>query len=147
MKKGDVGMAKHFSIKYGNKGWAFDYPVSSAIWNKFLFCQEACQWLMLHPYITASKATSSNFILSAVRVQQNEYLINYAHLVGLWLILAYDWPYTHAALKVLHLLYRKEITYILQPRFCKVDYWSVNVQCPNSTQNNTILMLFLEVVM
>ena len=28
MKKGDVGMAKHFSKKYGNKGWAFDYPVS-----------------------------------------------------------------------------------------------------------------------
>ena len=22
MKKGDVGMAKHFSKKYGNKGWA-----------------------------------------------------------------------------------------------------------------------------
>ena len=37
MKKGDVGMAKHFSKKYGNKVWAFDYPVS-AIWNKFLFC-------------------------------------------------------------------------------------------------------------
>ena len=54
MKKGDVGMAKHFSKKYGNKGWAFDYPVS-AIWNKFLFCQDACQCLMLHPYITASK--------------------------------------------------------------------------------------------
>ena len=29
MKKGDVGMAKHFSKKYGNKGWAFDYPVSA----------------------------------------------------------------------------------------------------------------------
>ena len=29
----------------------------------------------------------------------------YAHLVGLWLILAYDLPHTHAALKVLHLLY------------------------------------------
>ena len=28
MKKGDVGIAKHFSKKYGNKGWAFDYPVS-----------------------------------------------------------------------------------------------------------------------
>ena len=26
MKKKDVGMAKHFSKKYGNKGWAFDYP-------------------------------------------------------------------------------------------------------------------------
>ena len=40
MKKGDVGMAKHFSKKYGNKGWAFDYPVSE-IWNKFLFGQDA----------------------------------------------------------------------------------------------------------
>ena len=29
MKKGDVGMAKHFSKKYGNKGLAFDYPVSA----------------------------------------------------------------------------------------------------------------------
>ena len=29
----------------------------------------------------------------------------YAHLVGLWLILAYDSPHTHAALKELHLLY------------------------------------------
>ena len=32
MKKGDVGMAKHLSKKYGNKGWAFDYPVS-ATWS------------------------------------------------------------------------------------------------------------------
>ena len=49
--------------------------------------------------------------------------------------------------KVPHLLYRKEITYTLQPRFCKVDYRSVNVQCPNSTQDNTILMMVLEAVM
>ena len=63
-------------------------------------------------------------------------------LVGLWLILAYDCPHTHAALKELHLLYYK-----LQPLFCKVDYMSVNVQCPNSTQDNTILMMVLEAVM
>ena len=44
----------------------------------------------------------------------------------------------HTPMPVLHLLYRKEITYTLQPRFCKVDYRSVNVQCPNSTQDNTI---------
>ena len=25
MKKGEVGMAKRFSKKYGNKGWAFNY--------------------------------------------------------------------------------------------------------------------------
>ena len=62
MKKRDVGMAKHFCKKYGNKGWAFDYPVS-AIWNKFLLCQDACQCLMLHPYITASRT----IILSWIR--------------------------------------------------------------------------------
>ena len=65
----------------------------------------------------------------------------------LWLILAYDLPHTHAALKVLHLLYKKEIKYILQPRFCKVDYRSVNVQCSNLTQDNTIMMMVLEAVM
>ena len=36
---------------------------------------------------------------------------------------------------------------ILQPRFYKVDYRSVNVQCPNSTQDNTIFMMVLEAVM
>ena len=56
MKKEDVGMAKHFSKKYGNKGLAFKYPVS-AIWNQFLFCQDTCQRLMLYPYITASKTS------------------------------------------------------------------------------------------
>ena len=56
--KGDVGMPKQFYKKYGDKGWAFDYTVS-AIWNKFLFCQDACQCLMLHPYyITASRTSS-----------------------------------------------------------------------------------------
>ena len=29
IEKGDVGMAKHFSKKHGNKGRAFDYPVSA----------------------------------------------------------------------------------------------------------------------
>ena len=57
MKNRDVGMAKHCSKKYGNKEWAFDYPVS-AILNQFLFCQDACQCLMLHPYITAAKTSS-----------------------------------------------------------------------------------------
>ena len=31
MKKRDVGMAKHFSQKYGNKGWAIDYSVSAIL--------------------------------------------------------------------------------------------------------------------
>ena len=37
MKKGDVGIAKRFSKKYGNKGWAFSYI--PAIWK---LCQDAC---------------------------------------------------------------------------------------------------------
>ena len=35
--------------------------------------------------------------------------------------------------------YRKEMAYTLQPRFCKVGYRPVSVQCPNSTQDNTII--------
>ena len=34
----------------------------------------------------------------------------YPHLVGLWLILAYDWQHTHAALKVLYLLYYNPVS-------------------------------------
>ena len=30
MKKGDVGIAKRFSKKYGNKGWAFNYLQSES---------------------------------------------------------------------------------------------------------------------
>ena len=30
IEKRDVGIAKHFSRKYGNKAWAFDYPVSAS---------------------------------------------------------------------------------------------------------------------
>ena len=51
MKKGDVGMAKHFSKKYGNKGWAFNY----------LWIKDAYQHLMLHAYITASRTSSQNW--------------------------------------------------------------------------------------
>ena len=43
MNKGDVGVAKRFSKKYRNKGWAA------------ILCQDACQHLMLHTYITASR--------------------------------------------------------------------------------------------
>ena len=58
--------------KVREQGMSFDYPVS-AIGNKFLFCQDACQCLMLHSYITASITSSYNYMLSAVRVQQNDY--------------------------------------------------------------------------
>ena len=49
MKKGDVGKTKHFSKKYRNKGWAFNYR------------QDAYQHLMLHLYITASRTSSQNW--------------------------------------------------------------------------------------
>ena len=55
MKKGDVGMAKRFSKKYGNK----DDQLPA------ILCQDACQLLMLHPYITASR-TIISFVLSYV---------------------------------------------------------------------------------
>ena len=51
MKKGDVGMANHFSNKYRNKGWAFNY----------LGIKDAYQHLMLHSYITASRTSSQNW--------------------------------------------------------------------------------------
>ena len=45
MKKGDVGMAKHFSKKYGNKGWAFDYPAGTII-NIVLSWVELGHWTL-----------------------------------------------------------------------------------------------------
>ena len=63
-------------------------------------------------------------------------------LRGVWLNF-----YTHAAGKILHLLYRKEMAYTLQPSFCKADYRPVSVQCLNSTQDSTILLMVLEEVM
>ena len=50
MKKEDVGMAYRFSKKYGYKGGAFNY----------LRIKDTYQHLMLHPYITVSRA----FVLS-----------------------------------------------------------------------------------
>ena len=40
MKKGDVGMAKRFSKKYGNKGRAFKYSGVSekrTLWDQYKF--------------------------------------------------------------------------------------------------------------
>ena len=78
MKKGDVGMAKHFSKKYGNKGWAFN-PVS-AIWNKFLFCQDACQhaWCYIPTSLPQEQAAKTN-MLSVVSIQVS---FNIMQLVG-----------------------------------------------------------------
>ena len=52
---------------------------------------------------------------------------------------------THAAGKVLNLLYRKEIACV-QPPF-SAGYRPVSVQCLNSTQDITILMMVLEAVL
>ena len=84
MNKGDVGMAKHFSRKYGNKGWAFDYTVS-AIWNKFLLCPDPCQYRMLHPFNTAWEQTAK---LNAFR--SNDPAKGVFNIMDTWLILAYD---------------------------------------------------------
>ena len=42
MKKGDVGMAKHFSKSTGTRDELSITLQLPAIWNKFLFCQDAC---------------------------------------------------------------------------------------------------------
>ena len=57
MEKGDVGMAKCFSKKVQKQGMSFQLPAIRKL------CQDACQRLMLHPYITASR-TIDNIILS-----------------------------------------------------------------------------------
>ena len=49
----------------------------------------------------------------------------------------------HHCLKKSRILYRKEITYTLQSCCCK---GALNVECPNYTQDNTILMMVLEAV-
>ena len=46
MKKGDVGMVKRFSKKYGNTVRAFNY---------LQYERDMCERQMLHPYITASR--------------------------------------------------------------------------------------------
>ena len=41
----------------------------------------------------------------------------------------------------IHIIFGEEMAYTLQTRFCKVDCMPVNVQCLNSTQDSTILMM------
>ena len=52
-------MAKHFSKKYGTRD-ELQLPA--------ILCQDACQRLMLHPYITASR-TIINIVLSYVEIR------------------------------------------------------------------------------
>ena len=55
-------MAKHFSKKYRNKELSFQLPAIRKL------CQDVCQHLMLHPYITASR-TFINIVLSYVEIK------------------------------------------------------------------------------
>ena len=55
MKKGDVGIA-NASLKGTEKGMSFQLLVTRKL------CQDACQRLMLHPYITATRIV--NIVLS-----------------------------------------------------------------------------------
>ena len=50
-------MAKHFSKKVLKEGMSFQLPAIRKL------CQDACQRLMLHPHITASR-TVVNILLS-----------------------------------------------------------------------------------
>ena len=56
-EKRDVGMAKCFSKNNGKHGMSFQLPAIQKL------CQDACQRLMLHPYVTASR-TIVNSVLS-----------------------------------------------------------------------------------
>ena len=56
-------MVKCFSKKYGNKGRAFNKVQSES------YVKIACQHLMLHPYITASR-TIVNILLSLVEFKR-----------------------------------------------------------------------------
>ena len=105
-KKGYVGVAKRFSKKYGNKGWAFNYSVPDEL-STTLYLQ------MLHPYITASKTSSYN---SVVRIQQKDYLVLCTVEEGMantciWLTM-HPWSWKSTTLD------RKEMAYTLQTPFC-----------------------------
>ena len=70
---------------------SFDYP-SSAISNKFLFCQDACLCLTLHPYITASKQAAKNVfsgkdpsILVLCTIEEGVANTYISHADGTWL--------------------------------------------------------------
>ena len=67
-KKGDVGMAKCFTKKYGNKGWAFNY-LQSESYVKI----PVSAWCYIPTSMPQEEAAKSK-MLSLVRVLQKEYL-------------------------------------------------------------------------
>ena len=99
MKNGDVGMLKHFSINYGNKG--INYMQSESYVE-----MPVSTWCCIPISLPQEQASKTN-IASVVRIQ----VIFYAELRMVWLILTYDWlsPMKLEKLgKALQLVYRKE---------------------------------------
>ena len=45
-------------LKRMETGWVFNYPVPAI---QIKVCRDACQCLMLHPYITAPRTSRQNF--------------------------------------------------------------------------------------
>ena len=63
MKKGDVGMAKCFSKKYGNKGWALNYlQIESYV------KMPVSAWCYIPTSLPQEQAAKTNMI-SVVRIQ------------------------------------------------------------------------------
>ena len=63
MKKGDVGMAKRFSKKYGNKGWAFNYLQSESYVK-----MPVSTWCYIPTPLPQEQAAKTNMV-SVVRIQ------------------------------------------------------------------------------
>ena len=63
MKKGDVGMAKCFSKKYRNKGWAFTYLQSESYVK-----MPVSTWCYI-PTSLPQEQTANNNTVSVVRIQ------------------------------------------------------------------------------
>ena len=63
MKKGDVGMAKRFSKKYGNKGWAFNYLRSESFVK-----MPVSAWCYIHTALPQEQAAKTNMVY-VVRIQ------------------------------------------------------------------------------
>ena len=90
-------MAKRFSKKYGNKGWA------STTCNHMSRCLSAPDALSLH-HCLKNKQLKYGF------VGKDPSILNYIQLKSVWLILAYDWPFP-MKLEKQHLMDRKEMAY------------------------------------
>ena len=67
MKKGDVGMAKRFSKKYGNKGWAINYLQSDS-YVKMPVKMPVNAWCYIPTSLPQEQAAKTNMD-SVVKIQ------------------------------------------------------------------------------